>query len=113
MIRGIVGMKYRYITGRDNYGKFIQIIKKCRECPFKEKRSKKRMEAEGYLPEPMLASATMPSTEELAAPILRKHDYRDVKVAEGMTITIDLEELKEQMKQDFYKSVGIGLHFGA
>ena len=95
-------------------GKFIQIIKKkCRECPFKEKCSKKRMEAEGYLPEPMLASATMPSTEELAAPILRKHDYRDVKVAEGMTITIDLEELKEQMKQDFYKSVGIGLHFGA
>lgn len=69
------------------------------------------MEAERYLPEPMLASATMPSTEELAAPVLRKHDYRNVKVAENTTITIDLEELKEQMKQDFYKSVGIGLRF--
>ena len=91
-------------------GSLSRLSKECRECPFKEKCSKKRMEAEGYLPEPMLASATMPSTEELAAPILRKHDYRDVKVAEG---TIDLEELKEQMKQDFYKSVGIGLHFGA
>lgn len=65
------------------------------------------------MPEPMLASATMPSTEELAAPILRKHDYRDVKVEESTTIKIDLEELKEQMKQDFYKSVGLGLHFGA
>lgn len=94
-------------------GSLSRLSKECRECPFKEKCSKKRMEAEGYLPEPMLASATMPSTEELAAPILRKHDYRDVKVAESTTITIDLEELKEQMKQDFHKSVGLGLHFGA
>lgn len=94
-------------------GSLSKLSKKCRECPFKEKCSKKRMEAEGYLPEPMLASATVPSAGELAAPILRKHDYRNVKVAENMTITIDLEELKEQMKQDFYKSVGLGLHFGA
>ena len=91
-------------------GSLSRLSKKCRECTFKEKCSKKRMEAEGYLPEPMLASATMPSTEELAAPILRKHDYRDVKVTEGMTITIDLEELKEKMKQDFYKSVGFVRH---
>lgn len=65
------------------------------------------------MPESMLASATMPLTEELAAPVLKQHDYRDVKLAEGMTITIDLEELKEQMKQDFYNSAGLGLHFGA
>ena len=94
-------------------GSLSRLSKKCRECPFKEKCSKKRMEAERYLPEPMLASASMPSIAELASPILREHDYRDVKVAEGTTITINLEELKEQMKQDFYKSVGIGLHFGA
>lgn len=94
-------------------GSLSRLSKKCRECPFKEKCSRKRMEAEGYLPEPMLASASMPSSAELASPILRKHDYRDVKVAESTTITIDLEELKEQMKQDFYKSVGLGLHFGA
>lgn len=93
-------------------GSLSRLSKKCRGCPFKEKCSKKRME-EGYLPEPMLASATMPSIEELAAPVLKQHDYRNVKVAEGMEITIDLEELKEQMKQDFYKSVGLGLHFGA
>lgn len=94
-------------------GSLSRLSKKCRECPFKEKCSKKRMEAERYLPEPMLASATMPSIEGLAAPVLKQHDYRNAKVAEGMTITIDLEELKEQMKQDFYKSVGLGLHFGA
>ena len=93
-------------------GNLSRLSKKCRECPFKEKCSKKRMEAEGYLPEPMLASASMPSAAELAAPALRKHDYRNVKVSEGMTVTIDLEELKEQMKQEFYKSVGLGLDFG-
>ena len=68
---------------------------------------------EGYLPEPMLASATMPSIEELAAPVLKQHDYRNVKVAEGMEITIDMEELKEKMKQDFYKTDGLGLNLGA
>lgn len=94
-------------------GSLSRLSKKCRECPFKEKCSKKKMEAEGYLPDPMLASASMPSATELAAPTLKKHDYRDVKVADGTTITIDLEKLKEQMKLDFYKSVGLGLHFGA
>ena len=93
-------------------GALARLSKKCRECPFKEKCSKKRMEAEGYLPEPMLASAaSMPSTAEIAMPMAVKHDYREIKVAEGMTITIDLEYLKKQMEQDFYKSVG--LHFGA
>ncbi len=94
-------------------GSLKRLSKKCRECPFKEKCSKKRMEAEAYLPDPMLASAAMPSAAETAAPVLRKHDYRDVKVAEGTTVTIDLEELKEQMEQDFYRSVGLGLNFGA
>lgn len=47
-------------------GSLSKLSKKCRECPFKEKCSKKRIEAEGYLPEPVLASATMPSTGELA-----------------------------------------------
>lgn len=90
-----------------------RLAKECRECPFKDKCSKKRMEAEGYLPEPMAAPSAMPSAAEMAAPILREHDYRNVKVAEGMTLTIDLEELKKQMEQDFYKSVGFGLNFGA
>lgn len=94
-------------------GNLTRLSKKCRECPFKDKCSKKRMEAEAHLPEPMLASATMPSAAELSALILKEHDYRDVKIAEGMTVTIDLEELKKQMEQDFYKSIGLGLNFGA
>ena len=94
-------------------GALARLSKRCRECPFKGECSKKRIESEGYLPDPMLVSASMPSTSEVPMPVAVKHDYREVKVAEEMTITIDLEELKEQMRRDFYKSVGLGLHFGA
>lgn len=94
-------------------GNLSRLSKKCRECPFKDKCDKKRMEAEGYLPKPMMASASMPSVSEMAAPMSVKHDYRNVNVSEGMTVTIDLEELKRQMKKEFYKSVGLGIHFGA
>ena len=42
--------------------------------------------------------------ESAAAPVLKKHRYRDVKIADGMTVTIDLEEVAEKIKQDFYRS---------
>lgn len=35
-----------------------------------------------------------PSSSELMQPILIPHDYRNIKVAETTTITIDVEELK-------------------
>ncbi len=57
---------------------------------------------------PQLAmSAAMP----LAQPLLVPHDYRNVKVAEGMAITIDLEDLKKQLVESHYKK--IGLNYGA
>lgn len=46
-------------------------------------------------------------------PMAVKHDYRDIKISEGVTITIDVEELKEQMQKDFYRKVRIGLYPGA
>ena len=42
--------------------------------------------------------------EAAAAPVLKKHRYREVKVADGMTVTIDLEEVAEKIRQDFYQS---------
>lgn len=52
--------------------------------------------------------------QDIAAPVLRKHDYRDVWIDANTTITIDHEDLKEQMRRDFYKSVGLpGLVFWA
>ena len=57
--------------------------------------------------------AMLCGTADCVQPILIPHDYRDVKIAEGMTVTIDLEELKTQLERDFYRQAGLGLQFGA
>lgn len=57
---------------------------------------------------PQLAmSATMPLTQDLAQPLLVPHDYRNIKVADGMTITIDLEKLKKQLAESHYEKIGL------
>lgn len=61
---------------------------------------------------PQLAmSAAMPLAQDAAQPLLIPHDYRNVKVAEGMTITIDLEDLKKQLIESHFNQ--IGLNYGA
>lgn len=62
-------------------------------------------------PQQLAMSATMPLTQDLAQPLLVPHDYRNIKIAEGMTITIDLEELKKQLVESHYEK--IGLNYGA
>lgn len=85
-----------------------RISPECEKCPFVEKCNNKRMVAEAYL---------IPASAEMLDPVLEpmavKHDYRDIKVAPDMTITIDLEELKKQIERDFYRKAGIGLDYGA
>lgn len=81
---------------------------KCSECPFADKCEHKEMEALAYL-EP----AAMPAAMEAIQPLLVPHNYCDVKIDANTTITIDLEELKEQMEKEFYKQEGLGLQFGA
>jgi hypothetical protein len=49
-----------------------------------------------------MAQASMPSTQSATMSALAKHDYRDVKIAENTTVTIDLEELKENMRKQIY-----------
>lgn len=90
-----------------------RLSKKCRSCPYVSKCSMKRLESEAYMEPNLAASATVPSGAEMLRPMAVKHDYRDIKISEGVTITIDVEELKEQMQKDFYRKVGIGLYPGA
>ena len=72
------------------------------------------MELCAYFEEtPVLAQVSMPSVAELMQPMLIPHDYRDIKVGENTTITIDVDELKRQIQKDFYKQMGIGLNYGA
>ena len=66
-----------------------------------------------YLEPKVAASASVDYAAPVLADILVKHDYRDIKVGENTTITIDVEELKRQMKKEFYKRLGIGFYSGA
>lgn len=59
------------------------------------------------------ASVSVDHATSVLADVLAKHDYRDIKVGENTTITIDVEELKRQMKKDFYRKLGIGFYPGA
>lgn len=85
-----------------------RISPECEKCPFVKKCNNKRMVAEAYL---------MPAQAEMLAPVLEpmavKHDYRDIRVAPDMTITIDIEELKKQIERDIYRKSGIGINYGA
>lgn len=84
-----------------------RLSSKCRKCPFVDICTKKKMQAEAYL-----ESAAMPAGADVMQPLLVPHDYRDVKIDENTTITIDLEELKRQLEQEFYQKAGLGLQFG-
>ena len=39
-------------------------------------------------------------------------DYRDIKIDASTTVTIDLEDIKKRLAEDFYRSQGIGLMLG-
>ena len=85
-----------------------RLAPECEKCPFVEKCNNKRMVGESYI---------MPALAESIAPVIQpmaiKHDYRDIKVEQNTAVTIDLDELKEQMIRDFYKKSGIGINYGA
>lgn len=94
-------------------GSLSRLSEKCRKCPFKEKCRKKRMESEAYIEPDIANNLSMSISESSIQPVIAKHEYRDVKVAENTTITIDLEELKKQMEKEFYKAVGLGINYEA
>lgn len=51
-------------------------------------------------------------SQDVAAPVMVKHDYRDIKIDASTTVTIDLEDIKKRLAEDFYRSRGIGLMLG-
>ena len=90
-----------------------RLSQKCRSCPYVSNCSMKRLESEAYMEPNLAASVTVPSGAEMLRPMAVKHEYLDIEISEGTTITIDVEELKEQMPKDFYRKIGIGLYPGA
>lgn len=90
-----------------------KLSQKCREFHFKDNCNKKRMETEGYIEPNLAIPAAIECSAEIVQPMAVKHDYRDIKIDKDTTITIDLEDVKKQLKDDFYKSVGLGINYGA
>ena len=79
----------------------------CSQCKYKDTCDHKMMEAVGIL-EP----AAQTILESADAPVMVEHNYRQVKVSEGMTITIDLEDIKKRLVDNFYKSNSLLMYGG-
>ena len=80
----------------------------CRSCEYVNNCDNKRMASCAYMQQKPqnLASATAESfAMPMAAEMSVKHDYRDVKIAEGVTVTIDIEDMKKQLERDLYKQL--------
>ena len=73
--------------------------KKCRECPFKDKCDKKRMELEGYL-EPL----TQPMTESIAMPAMR--ETMNIMV-DGHLQKVYKDEIEKQIQQSLFPDMFI------
>ena len=82
-----------------------RMAKACRNCRFKANCKNKQLEALGELPLPLIEKATENSVNNLQAPIAVKHNYRNIKIAENTTVTIDLEEIKKKLTESFYKDL--------
>lgn len=82
----------------------------CKHCEHYPDCDSKRMEACAYLiPKNNIAKSVAQNySVPIAAESLVKHDYRNIKIAENTTVTIDIEELKKKMEENFYKYLDCG-----
>lgn len=76
----------------------------CQACGQYDKCKNKRRVACLYL-EPHTNPAAAEITQPIMADISVKHDYRDIKIGENTTVTIDLEEMKKKLEEDFYNGI--------
>lgn len=93
-----------------------KLHEKCEKCPYVNDCNEKRMVACGMMerPEKMFNSVSAAMTMPIAAEMLVKHDYRDIKISPTQTVTVDLEQMKKDLEKRIYKSLGCpGLEFGA
>lgn len=84
-----------------------RLAEQCRKCPFKDNCKNKRMEALGYLPDPVIAEASTPPAAELTQPILRE----TVKtIIDGKVVKVYKDEIEKQLYKELYSH--LGLQFG-
>lgn len=79
-----------------------RLAAKCQACPDVLTCNHKRMEALKCYEE-VASNAGI----DAAQPTLIPHDYRDIKINNGMTMTIDVEEMKRELEKSLYKRAGL------
>lgn len=84
----------------------------CQKCRYRNDCKNKRRVACMYM-EPVLSPAASGAMQSTTEPVLAPHEYRDVKIKENTTVTIDLVELKKKMQDDFCRALGCGFIGGA
>ena len=84
-----------------------KLSERCNKCPFVDKCENKRMEAVGYLPDPMIAPSTQPLTEQASMPIARKVVERH---AYGQVFVQYEDEIKKELEKALYSELYKGLN---
>jgi hypothetical protein len=79
-----------------------RLSEKCKYCPFVDTCDHKQMEMVGFL-EP----ATRNNRQDIEEQLIVPHDYRQVKIAPNTTVTIDLEDFKNEINKSISKSAGL------
>lgn len=86
-----------------------RIYSGCRKCPYVDSCQHKQMEHHGYIDGGIAQGMANPVVEDMVLPMAVKHSYRDVKISEGVTVTIDLEDIKRRLSEDFYRGMFTGI----
>lgn len=87
----------------------------CRICPYKDECNNKRLESCAFMEVEKRNSVSLiqENTTSCVAPILRKHSYTDIHLDKDTSVTVDLLEIKEQLRKDFYRQSGLGIDYKA
>lgn len=91
----------------ERVGTVTMMAQKCQKCKRRDTCDKKRMEACAYLVGQNAQCPTVPNVAEMVQPMSVIHNYRNVKIGENTQITVDVEEVKKQLEQKFYKATGL------
>lgn len=86
-----------------------KLSEKCKKCSNVNICNRKMMEACTYIADSTLMQPSIAtSANGISQPLLVPHDYRNIKVGENTTVTIDLEVLKENLKNEHLQNLMFG-----
>lgn len=76
---------------------------KCHTCEYRPYCSKSKS------PSCVLEQIAELLADSINSPTIKKHNYHNIKIDENITITVDIEELKEKMLKEAYEVLKQGL----